>query len=359
MGKILMEGNHAIAEAAIRAGCKFFFGYPITPQSEIPEYLSQRLPEVGGTYVQAESEVSAINMVYGSAGAGARVFTASSSPGISLMSEGISYIAAAELPCVIVNIMRGGPGLGNIAPSQSDYNLATKGSGHGDFHLVTLAPNSVQEMADTTIQAFELADRYRNPVMIVADGILGQMMEPVEFSRTVCPPPQKPWATTGARGREKKVISSLMIEPEVLEDHNLKLQAKYAEAKAQECRCENYLTSDAEIVIAAYGSCSRIAKSAVEQARRKGIKAGLCRPVTLWPFPETYIRQACKNAKACLVTEMNEGQMVPDLRLALGDKIPVRFYGRMGGSIPTPQEILHEINKIEVDIFEQNHCRQN
>ncbi len=348
MPKELMEGNQALAEAAVRAGCRHFFGYPITPQSEIPEYLSLRLPEVDGVFLQAESEVSAINMVYGAAGAGARVLTASSSPGISLMSEGISYIAAAELPCVIINVMRGGPGLGNIAPSQADYNQAVRGIGHGDFHLIVLAPNSVQEMADLTLLAFELADKYRNPVMILADGLLGQMMEPVEFKEE--PPREfpKPWATTGAKNRPRNIINTLLIDPEELEQHNLKLQRKYEKIKQEECRCENYLTEDAEIIVAAFGSCSRIAKAAVEKAREMGIKAGLSRPITLWPFPEESLRKAARNAKACLVAEMNAGQMIFDVRLALKDSIPVYHYGRLGGVVPTPGEIFEQIKKIEV-----------
>jgi len=348
MAKVLMEGNEALAEAAIRAGCRHFFGYPITPQSEIPEYLAAKLPKVGGVYLQAESEVSAINMVYGAAGAGARVLTASSSPGISLMAAGISYIAAAELPCVIINIMRGGPGPGNIAPSQADYSQATKGIGHGDFHLIVLAPNSVQEMADTTMLAFELADRYRNPVMILADGLLGQMMEPVEFAGQAPPEPDKPWATTGAEGRPRNIINTLLIEPEELEKHNLRLQEKYACIRENECRCENYLTEDAEILVVAYGSWSRIAKSAVQQAREQGIRAGLSRPISLWPFPEEAVNNASLNARACLVAEMNEGQMVPDVRLALRDRIPVHHYGRLGSVIPSPSEILEQIKRIEV-----------
>lgn len=348
MAKLLMEGNQALAEAAIQSGCRHFFGYPITPQSEIPEYLSRRLPEVGGVYLQAESEVSAINMVFGAAGTGARVLTASSSPGISLMSEGISYIAACELPCVIINVQRGGPGLGNISPSQADYNQATKGIGHGDFHLLVLAPDSVQEMADLTQLAFDLADKYTNPVMVLADGILGQMMEPVEFSQEPPKVFEKPWATVGAKNRERNIINSLHIDPEANEARNLKFAAKYALAKEQECRCENYLTEDAEIVVAAFGSCARIAKAAVEEARAQGIKAGLCRPITLWPFPEADVVKACSKAKACLVTEMNEGQMVYDVRLALRDRIPVSSFGKMGGVIPTPKDILNEIKKLEV-----------
>lgn len=348
MAKVLMEGNQALAEAAIHAGCRHFFGYPITPQSEIPEYLSRRLPQEGGVYLQAESEVAAINMVFGAAASGARVFTASSSPGISLMAEGISYIAGCELPCVIINVMRGGPGLGNISPSQADYNQATKGLGHGDFHLLVLAPNSVQEMADLTMLAFDLAEKYRNPVMILTDGMLGQMMEPVEFRERVQSPPEKPWTVTGASGRERNIITSLYIDPEILEGHNLKLAGKYAAAKQNECRCDNYLTEDAEIVVAAFGSCSRIAKAAVEEARSQGIKAGLCRPITLWPFPEAAVNEACKNAKVCIVTEMNEGQMLYDVRLALKDRIPVSSFGKMGGVIPTPKQILEEIKKVEV-----------
>jgi len=348
MAKKLMEGNQALAEAAIHAGCRYFFGYPITPQSEIPEYLSRRLPQVGGVYLQAESEVSAINMVFGAAATGARVLTASSSPGISLMSEGISYIAACQLPCVIINVQRGGPGLGNISPSQADYNQATKGIGHGDFHLLVLAPDSVQEMADLTELAFELADKYRNPVMVLADGILGQMMEPVEFSTEEPRVYEKPWATVGAKKRERNILNSLHIDPAVLEGLNLELAAKYARAKEEECRCENYLTEDAEIVVAAFGSCARIAKAAVEEARSQGIKAGLCRPITLWPFPEASVNAACSKAKACLVTEMNKGQMVYDVRLALKDRIPVTYFGKMGGVIPTPRDILEEIKKLEV-----------
>ncbi len=346
MAKLLMEGNQALAEAAIHAGCRYFFGYPITPQSEIPEYLSRRMPEVGGVYLQAESEVSAINMVFGAAGAGARVFTASSSPGISLMSEGISYIAGCELPCVIVNVQRGGPGLGNIAPSQADYNQATKGLGHGDFHLLVLAPDSVQEMADFMILAFDLADKYRNPVMILSDGMLGQMMEPVEFGEPIESLPEKPWSAAGTKGGKRNIINSLYITPELLEEKNLILAAKYAQAKQEECRWENYLTEDAEIVVSAFGSCARIAKAAVDLAREQGIKAGLFRPISLWPFPEEAAADACKNAKACLVTEMNEGQMLYDIRLALGDRIPVKFFGKMGGVIPTPKQILENIKAI-------------
>ena len=348
MAKVLMEGNEAMAEAAIRAGCRHFFGYPITPQSEIPEYLAAKLPEVDGVYLQAESEVSAINMVYGAAGSGVRVLTASSSPGISLMSEGISYIAAAELPCVIINIMRGGPGLGNIAPAQADYNQATKGIGHGDFNLIVLAPNSVPEMANTTMLAFDLADKYRTPVMVLADGLLGQMMEPVEFTDRPLEVPEKLWATTGGTGKERRIINSLLIDPNDLENHNIKLQEKFARIKSHETRCENYNTGDAEVLVVAYGSCSRMAKAAVETARKKGIKAGLCRPVTLWPFPEKEIEQAASTARACLVTELNSGQMVPDVRLAVHERVPVEFFGRMGGVVPTPKEILHAIEEIEV-----------
>ena len=297
MAKVLMGGNEALAEAALRAGCRHFFGYPITPQSEIPEYLAKKMPQLDGVYLQAESEIAAINMVYGAAGAGVRVFTASSGPGISLMSEGISYIAGAELPCVIVNIMRGGPGLGNIAPSQADYNQATKGIGHGDFHLIVLAPNSVQEMADLTMLAFQLAEEYRNPAMILSDGLLGQMMEPVEFNENPPKEKDKPWATRGAKGRDPNIINTLLIEAEALQKHNLKLQEKYQLIKETQCRCESYLAEDADILLAAFGSCSRMAKSAVEMARSRGIKAGLVRPITLWPFPEKEVAEAAKGPR--------------------------------------------------------------
>lgn len=347
MGKVLMKGNEAVAEAAVIGGCKFFFGYPITPQNEIPEYMARRLPEVGGAFVQAESEVAAINMVYGAAGAGARVMTSSSSPGISLKQEGISYIAGAELPCVIVNMVRGGPGLGNIAPAQSDYFQATKGGGHGDYRVIVFGPASVQELVDLTVEAFDIADRYRNPVMILGDGILGQMMEPVEFKSTeIRTGPEKPWASTGAKGRERNIINSLHIIPEDNEAFCRKLQAKYEAVYEREQRYETYFAEDAEIIFAAFGSTARICKAVVDQARGEGIKAGLIRPITLWPFPDRPFRQAAEKAKAFLTVEMNTGQMVEDVRLAVAGGAPVHFFGRMGGMIPTKSELLGEMIKI-------------
>ncbi len=343
-----MKGNEAIAEAAVIGGCKLFFGYPITPQNEIPEYMSKRLPEVGGVFLQAESEVSAINMVFGAAGCGARVMTSSSGPGISLKQEGISYLAGAELPCVIVNMARGGPGLGNIGPAQSDYFQATKGGGHGDYRLIVLAPASVQEMVDLTINAFDLADKYRNPVMILGDGILGQMMEPVEFKVTeLRQSPEKPWATTGKRGRAaRNLITSLYIVPENLEKHNRRLAAKYAQIKDSEQDCEEYFVADAEYVLAAYGTSARICKAVVDRAREQGIKVGLIRPVTVWPFPAAAYHKAADKAKAFLTIELSSGQMVEDVRLAVNGKKPVYFYGRSGGMVPSVAEIFGELEKI-------------
>jgi len=346
--KVLMKGNEAIAEAAIRAGCRYFFGYPITPQSELPEYLARKFPEVGGVFLQAESEVAASNMVYGAAGAGARVLTSSSGPGISLKAEGISYIAGAELPAVIINIMRGGPGLGSIQPSQSDYFQATKGMAHGDFRLLVLAPSSVQEAVDLTIEAFDLADKYRNPVMLVGDGMIGQMMEPVEFKRTVDPEnlPKKEWATDGAKGREKNIITSLFLEPEDLEAHNWKLKEKYNKMEENEVRYETYNLEDAETVLVAFGTTARIAISAIEQAEEEGLKVGLIRPVTLYPFPYEIINKTADNADRFLSVEMNTGQMVEDVRLGVEGKKPVFFHGRPGGMVPTPEEIVNKIKEI-------------
>ncbi len=345
--KVLMKGNEAIGEAAIRAGCRCFFGYPITPQTELPEYLAKRLPEAGGVFLQAESEIAAINMVYGAAGAGARVMTSSSSPGISLKLEGISYLAASELPCVIVNIMRGGPGLGGIQPSQSDYFQATKGGGHGDYRMIVLAPASVQELADLTAEAFELADKYRNPVMLLGDGILGQMMEAVSFRpRTALPAQDKTWATTGCRGRARNVINSLYLDPEKLERHNRHLQEKFRQMAENEVRSETYRTEDAEIVVVAFGTAARIARTAVDSARMQGIRAGLVRPVTLWPFPDQAIKSVLASCRALLTVEMNAGQMVEDVRLAVAGARPVHFYGRTGGMVPSATEILREIQNI-------------
>jgi len=344
MDKVLMKGNEAVGEAAIKAGCKYFFGYPITPQNELPQYLSKRLPKVDGVFLQAESEVAAINMVYGGAGAGARVMTSSSSPGISLKMEGISYIAGAELPCVIVNMMRGGPGLGSIQPAQGDYFQATKGGGHGDYRLLVLAPASVQEAVDLTIEAFDLADKYRNPVMILADGVLGQMMEPVQFKVSEDKElPKKEWATTGKKGREKNIINSLHLQPEKLEQHVNRLAEKYGEMEAKEQRAETYLADDAEILLAAYGTSSRVAKAAVDMARTEGIKAGLFRPISLWPFPNFVLKEIISGVKGILTVEMSLGQMVEDVRLAVNGKIPVDFYGRTGGMVPTARDVYDKI----------------
>ena len=345
----LMKGNEALAEAAIRAGCQGYFGYPITPQSEILEYLAEEGRERGMIVLQAESEVASINMVYGAAGAGARVMTSSSSPGISLMQEGISYIASAELPCLIVNVNRGGPGLGTIQPSQGDYFQSVKGGGHGDYRLLVLAPSSVQEMADFVFDAFDLADRYRNPVMILADGALGQMMEKVSF-REYDPAAHriaKPWATTGkTKSRARNIITSLHIEPEKMEQINLRLQEKYRLMAEKETRCEHFQTEDAEYLLVAYGLAARIAQGAVEMARAQGIKAGLLRPVTLFPYPSAAIRRLADSVRGVLVVEMNAGQMIEDVRLAIEGRVPVRFYGRMGGIIPSPDEVLGALNNI-------------
>ena len=345
----LMKGNEALAEAGIRAGCKAYFGYPITPQSEILEYLTVEARQRGMIVLQAESEVAAINMVYGAAGAGARVMTTSSSPGISLMQEGLSYIAAAELPCLVVNVNRGGPGLGTIQPSQGDYFQAVKGGGHGDYHLIVLAPSSVQEMADFVYDAFDLAEKYRNPAMILADGALGQMMEKVEFRKYdpaehVSP---KPWATTGKpASRERNVITSLHIQPEKMEEINLHLQDKYRAMREQEVRFEDLDTDDADVVIVAYGLVARIAHRAAQIARDEGIKVGVLRPITLYPFPTLPIRAIAERVNGMLVVEMNAGQMVEDVRLAVEGRTPVAFYGRMGGVIPSPEEVVGALKKL-------------
>lgn len=345
----LMKGNEALAEAAIRAGCQAYFGYPITPQSEILEYLADQGRKRGMIVLQAESEVASINMVYGAAGAGARVMTSSSSPGISLMQEGLSYIACAELPCLVVNVNRGGPGLGTIQPSQGDYFQATKGGGHGDYRLIVLAPASVQEMADFVFDAFDLADKYRNPVMILADGALGQMMEKVEFReydpREHIPP--KPWATTGkTKDRERNIITSLHIQPEKMEEINLKLQEKYRTICEREVRYETVETDDAEFLIVAYGLVARIAHRAVEMAREQGVRVGLLRPQTLYPFPYKPIRELAERMEGILTVEMNSGQMVEDVRLGVEGRCPVQFYGRMGGIIPSPEEIVTALNRL-------------
>jgi len=342
--KILMKGNEAIGEASVVAGCRHYFGYPITPQSELIEYMARRLPQVNGEFVQAESEIAAINMVYGAASAGARVMTSSSSPGISLKQEGISYIAGSQLPCVIVNIQRGGPGLGSIQPGQADYFQATKGGGHGDYRNIVLAPNSVQEMADITIDAFDLADKWRNAVMILGDGALGQMMEPVEFKESTRIPVEKPWATTGRHGRIKpNIVNSLNLQPDLMEKHNHVLQDKYARIEAAEARWENLQTVDAEIIVVAYGITSRIATTAINKARANGIKVGMLRPISLWPFPSKPLSDLAQQVKAFVVFEMSAGQMVEDVRLAVNGKRPVFFHGRTGGMLPTPKELYEKI----------------
>ena len=341
--RVLMKGNEAFAEAAVHAGCKYFFGYPITPQNEIPEYMSRRLPEVGGVYLQAESEVAGINMIFGAAGTGHRVLISSSSPGISLMSEGISYIAAAELPCVIINVMRGGPGLGGILPAQSDYFQATKGGGHGDYRLLVLAPGNLQEATEFIMMAFDLAEFYRNPVMILTDGFMGQMMEAVEFKKVNLDydiPDVKEWAIGYMAQRGKRaLIKSLSLDPEVLEQHNKELQKKYRLMEEKEVRFESVGVEDAEIVIAAYGTTSRIAKSAIKKLREQGIKAGIIRPQSLYPFPYKAFSDLPENVNHVLVVEMSCGQMVEDVKLGVCGKVPVSFYGRCGGMAPSVDEI--------------------
>ena len=349
MPKTLMKGNEAFGEGAIRAGCLHFFGYPITPQSELPHYLAKRLPECGGVFLQAESEIASVNMVYGAAAARARAMTGSSSPGISLMQEGLSYLVGAELPCVVVNVMRGGPGLGNIAPAQADYLQAVKGGGHGDYRVIVLAPSSVQEIIDLMDKAFDLADHYRNPVMVVGDGILGQMMEPVNLDgqggRLA---PVKPWAVTGTEGRTtRNIINSMCIVPEKNEIANMRLQEKYDQIRQNEQRWEEYLLSDAEIVLVAFGTVARLAKAVADRARAEGIRAGVIRPITLWPFPDQIFEKALQlGARRFMVVEMNLGQMLDDVRLVLNGRCPVHFYGRPGGVVPTVREIVEKLKAI-------------
>ncbi len=342
-----MKGNEALGEAAMRAGCKCFFGYPITPQTELSAYLAKHMAKRGGTFLQAESEIAAVNMVLGASSCGVRAMTSSSSPGISLKSEGISYIAGSDLPCVIVNVQRGGPGLGGIQPSQSDYWQATKALGHGDFQLLVYAPASVQETVDMTFKAFDEADRYRMPAMILSDGLLGQMMEPVMFPDIVPDIPEKPWACCGHKNkREHNIINSLYLKPDELENSVLERYKRYDAVKRECTDAEAYLCDDAEIVITAYGASARVAKSAVNGAREKGIKAGLFRPKTLYPYPVNEINEACRSAKTVLSVEMSMGQMVDDVKLALNCRIPVEFFGRTGGIIPTPSEVLEKIESL-------------
>ncbi len=350
MGELkFMKGNEALGEAAIRAGLQGYFGYPITPQSEVIEYLAREEPKYNYTLLQAESEVAAVNMIYGSGGAGGRVMTTTSSPGFTLMQEGISYIACTEIPCVFVNIVRGGPGLGTIQPSQGDYFQATKGGGHGDYRIIVLAPNSVQEMVDHCHLAFKLADKYRNPVMLLSDGAIGQMMEKVVLPDPIPYKPDKPWATTGKTAdRERNILTSLYIKPEDMEEKNKHLQEKFKKIAKNEVRFEEYNTDDAEIIITAFGLTSRIAKKTVELGREAGIKIGLFRPISLWPFPWDKLGEiASKNTVQSFISvEMNAGQMIEDVKLAVCGKKPVYFYGRMGGIVPDPDEIFKKIKEI-------------
>ncbi|MBR5542894.1 MAG: 3-methyl-2-oxobutanoate dehydrogenase subunit VorB [Oscillospiraceae bacterium] len=346
--KVLMKGNEAIAEAAIRAGCRHYFGYPITPQTEVAAYMAKRMPKIGGTFLQAESEISAINMVYGVAGTGKRVMTSSSSPGISLKQEGISYIAGADLPALIVNVQRGGPGLGGIQPSQSDYFQSTKGGGHGDYRLIVLAPESVQEMADMTALAFELAEKYRMPAMLLADGTMGQMMEPVELPEENINTVDMPWAVTGTEmKREHNIINSLYLKPEELEQKNIERYERYKVIEANEARYESFMMDDAEYCVVAFGIAARVAKNAVVAARKEGIKVGMIRPITLWPFPKEALCAAADKVKAFISVELSMGQMIEDIRLATECKKPVELCNRVGGMIPTPEEVLAKIREVK------------
>ena len=345
--KVLMKGNEAIAEAAIRSGCRFFFGYPITPQTELAAYMAKRMPKIGGTFLQAESEIAAINMVYGCSSAGKRVMTSSSSPGISLKSEGISYLAGSDLPALIVNVQRGGPGLGGIQPSQSDYWMATKSGGHGDFHLIVFAPNNIQEMVSLTAKAFDLGDKYRMPAMILADGILGQMMEPVSFDGISEPKEfNKDWAVTGTKmARPHNIVNSLYLNPDELEALNFERFKRYEQVEENEVMYEEYLTEDADVIVVGYGACARIAKNAISVARSEGIKVGLLRPITLWPYPKKILQELSHRANAFVCVEMSMGQMVEDLELAIRCSKPVHLCRRTGGMVPTPDEVLAKIRE--------------
>ncbi len=343
----LLKGNEAVGEGAILAGCRYYFGYPITPQNELTEYMSRNMPASGGTFIQSESELAAINMVLGAAAAGARAMTTSSSPGISLMQEGISYIAGMELPVVIVNVVRGGPGLGGIGPAQSDYFQAVKGGGHGDYRTIVLAPHTVQEMLEFTILAFDLADKYRNPALVLADGLLGQMSEavnvPVDYKPRLV---KKDWALDGCKGRPPRQIKSLLLDPEQLEQHNIHLAKKYADMERNEARFETFKTRSADILLVAYGTSGRICKAVVEMGRAEGIKVGLFRPIALYPFAEKALRRLARQAKAVLVAELSMGQLVEDVRRIVGDNVPVHFKGRVGGVVFSPEEIFREVRKI-------------
>jgi len=345
--RVLTKGNIALAEGAIQAGCRFYFGYPITPQNDIPEYLAKNLPKVGGTFIQAESEIASINMILGASAAGARAMTSSSGPGISLMQEGFSYLAGSELPAVIVNIMRIGPGLGGIAPTQGDYNQAVHGGGHGDYHNIVLAPASCQEMFDLTIKAFELSDKYRNPAMILADAMVGQFQEPCRLTpKEAVIIPDKPWALTGANGRPAQLIKSLFLGPGEMEIHNLDLKQKYDTMEQNEIMYETRYLDDADVMIIAFGTPSRIAKTAIQLLRQEGVRAGLLRPITLFPFPSKAIHEYSQRIHKVLVVEMNTGQMLRDVELACHNGTKVYFYGRPGGGIPFPDDIMREVKKI-------------
>jgi 2-oxoisovalerate ferredoxin oxidoreductase alpha subunit len=346
MAKQLIKGNEAIVKSAILAGCRAFYGYPITPASEIAEAAAKYMPLAGGTFLQAESETASIYMLYGAAAAGLRAMTASSGPGISLMQEGLSYLAGAELPCVIADIMRGGPGLGNIAPEQGDYNQVVKGGGHGCYHTIVLAPDSVQEMADLTALAFDLADKYRNPVFVLADGAIGQMMEPVEFMARPIEPRRVPWAVEATPETRGNLINSIYLEPDDLEAHIRKLEAKYRRCEREEVRFEEYQTGDAEIVLMGYGITARILKAVVEQLRAVGLPVGLLRPITLYPFPVEAVQRLAQSAKLFGVVELSTGQMVDDVRLALNGVRPVEFYGRVGGNVPSAEEVARFVRKV-------------
>jgi 2-oxoisovalerate ferredoxin oxidoreductase alpha subunit len=343
MARQLIKGNEAVVKGAILAGCRYFFGYPITPASEIAHAAALYMPEVGGTFIQAESEIASIQMVFGAASAGARCMTASSGPGLSLKSEGISYLAGAELPGVIVDIMRGGPGLGNIAPDQGDYNQIVKGGGHGNYHVLVLAPNSCQEMCDMTMLAFDLADKYRNPVVVLTDAFIGQMMEPVEFPEAKPAPPEKPWRVEGTKETRANLVTSIELDPEEQEEHVRHLIRKYDEVEGNEARYETYRVDDADTLLVGYGVVSRVLQSAVDLAREQGMKVGLFRPMTLWPFPKKELKALSTKMDRIHVVEMSFGQMVDDVRLAVECKVDVDFYGRYGGMVPTVEEILEKV----------------
>ncbi|MFY9903680.1 MAG: 3-methyl-2-oxobutanoate dehydrogenase subunit VorB [Terriglobales bacterium] len=339
----LCKGNVAVVKGAILAGCRAYYGYPITPASEIAESAALYFPQVGGTFLQAESEVAAINMVYGAAAAGLRVMTGSSGPGLSLMQEGMSYLAGAELPCVIVDVMRGGPGLGNIAPEQSDYFAMVKGGGHGNYRNLVLAPASVQEMADLTVLAFELADKYRNPAVVLTDGFVGQMMEPLDLEFREIQLPEKPWAVKGTPETRANLVSSIYLEIDELEEHQRRMEAKYIRAQAAEPRYEVSYTDDADVLLVGYGIVSRVLLSTVEALRKVGVQAGLFRPITLWPYPSAALKNAAAQVDKVLVVELSNGQMVEDVRLALNGKVPVEFYGRVGGNVPSVRELQEQV----------------